>query len=157
MEGDGNNSSHCIQNFIPKLGLWHQQVPGSAPEISVQKNTVIGINKIMCRTLKPLDQKGIRLLTGQVGNFIFTHTHTHTNLGNTVEPHSFNTLLKLKILSIMGIIFECMHHMTLLCFASLNIYPKIILLHFTASNLCLNIVLILTSYCSRVFISYCII
>lgn len=36
----------------PKLGEWLQQISRTILEISVQKNPVLGIAKIPCRTLK---------------------------------------------------------------------------------------------------------
>jgi len=38
----------------PKLGDWLQQISGTMSEVSVQKSTVLGPAKILCRTLKLL-------------------------------------------------------------------------------------------------------
>lgn len=42
----------ALRTATPKLGEWHQQIPGATTEISVQKSAVTGTAQILCRTLK---------------------------------------------------------------------------------------------------------
>lgn len=42
----------ALQAVTPKLKQWHQQIPGTKAELSMQKSTVRGTAKILHRTLK---------------------------------------------------------------------------------------------------------
>lgn len=42
----------ALRTATPKLGEWHQQIPGATTEISVHKSAVTGTAQILCRTLK---------------------------------------------------------------------------------------------------------
>lgn len=66
----------ALRTATPKLGEWHQQIPGATTEISVQKSAVIGTAQILCRTLKVqgpregLELEGQKRQPGRVWNFL---------------------------------------------------------------------------------------
>lgn len=42
----------ALRPVTPKLGECLQQIPGAISEISFQKSAIVGIAKILCRTLR---------------------------------------------------------------------------------------------------------